>query len=47
MVRWVEVVADWLTPIYNHMRGELLAGDYIQADETPLRYCDRDMGMSR
>lgn len=47
MVRWVEVVADWLKPVYNHMRGELLAGDYLQADETPIRYCDRDMGMGK
>lgn len=47
MVRWVEVVADWLKPLYNHMREELLAGDYIQADETPIRYCDRDMGMGK
>lgn len=47
MVRWVEVVADWLKPIYNHMLRELLAGDYIQADETPIRYCDRDMGMGK
>ncbi len=47
MVRWVEVVADWLKPIYNHMRVELLASDYVQADETPIRYCDRDMGMGK
>ena len=47
MVRWVEVVADWLKPVYNHMRRELLEGDYIQADETPIRYCDRDKGMGK
>jgi hypothetical protein len=42
MADWVETVADWLKPIYNHMRLSLLAGDYIQADETPIRYQDPD-----
>lgn len=44
LVRWVEKVAQWLKPIYNHMGMELLAGDYIQADETPIKYCDPDYG---
>ena len=43
MARWVEVVAEWLKPIYNRMREQLLAGDYIQADETPVRYHDPDI----
>ena len=43
MARWVEVVAKWLKPIYNRMREQLLAGDYIQADETPVRYHDPDI----
>lgn len=42
MADWVETVAGWLKPIYNHMRLSLLAGDYIQADETPIRYQDPD-----
>jgi len=42
MADWVETVAEWLKPIYNHMRYSLLAGDYIQADETPIRYQDPD-----
>ena len=42
MADWVETVAEWLKPIYNHMRFALLAGDYIQADETPIRYNDPD-----
>lgn len=44
LVRWVEKIAQWLKPIYNHMGKELLAGDYIQADETPIKYCDPDYG---
>lgn len=44
LVRWVEKVAEWLKPVYNHMGQELLAGDYIQADETPIKYCDPDYG---
>ena len=43
MARWVEVVAEWLKPIYNRMREQLLAGDYLQADETPVRYHDPDI----
>lgn len=42
MVRWVEVVADWLKPIYCYMRQELLAGSFVQVDETPINYCDPD-----
>lgn len=44
LVRWVEKVAQWLKPIYNHMRMELLEGDYLQVDETPIQYCDPDYG---
>lgn len=44
LVRWVEKVAEWLKPIYNHMRSELLAGGYVQVDETPIKYCDPDYG---
>lgn len=44
LVRWVEKVADWLKPIYNHMLRELVEGNYLQADETPIKYCDPDYG---
>lgn len=47
LVRWVEKVAQWLKPIYNHIGKELLAGDYIQADETPIKYCDPDYGQKK
>ncbi|MEM9160543.1 MAG: IS66 family transposase [Verrucomicrobiota bacterium] len=44
MTRWVEKVAEWLKPIYNHMRVELFEGGYVQVDETPIKYCDPDYG---
>ena len=40
---WVEVAADWLSPIYREMKAGVVAGDYLQADETPIRYLDPDV----
>ena len=40
---WVEAAADWLSPIYREMKAGLLAGSYLQADETPIRYLDPDV----
>ena len=42
MCDWVEVTAQWLQPIYERMHARLLAGDYIQADETPIKCHDPD-----
>jgi len=42
MSDWIEVTAAWLAPIYRHMHRGLLAGGYIQADETPIRCNDPD-----
>lgn len=44
MADWVEIVAFWLKPIYGRMRGDLIEGPYIQADETKIRYLDPDSG---
>ena len=46
MCDWVRVVADWLKPIYTHIREELRHGGYLQADETPVRYCGEEGGGS-
>jgi transposase len=43
MCGWVDAGADWLTPIYREMKAGLLAGSYLQADETPIRYLDPDV----
>jgi transposase len=40
---WVEAAADWLAPIYREMKVALVAQDYLQADETPIRYLDPDV----
>jgi transposase len=38
MAEWMGLAADWLKPIYEHLRREVLAGGYVQIDETPIRY---------
>jgi transposase len=42
MVDWVRVGSAWLEPIYKLMLATLLAGRYLQADETPVRCQDPD-----
>jgi len=42
MAEWVRIAAEWLEPIYQRMYRELLAGGYVQADETPVRCNDPD-----
>jgi transposase len=42
MCDWIEVVADWLAPIYRRMLTNLRQGGYLQADETPIRCHDPD-----
>lgn len=43
MVEWIAVTAMWLQAIYVAMRRELLAGNYLQCDETPIRCNDPDV----
>jgi transposase len=43
MCGWVDAAADWLSPIYREMKARLVAGNYLQADETPIRYLDPDV----
>jgi len=40
---WVAAAADWLSPIYREMKAALLRKDYLQVDETPIRYLDPDI----
>lgn len=47
MVRWTEMVADRLEPIYKLMRQEMVGGDYIQMDETPIRYLSPGHGATK
>jgi transposase len=43
MGSWVEQAAELLKPVYRSIREDLLAGNYLQADETPIRYLDPDV----
>lgn len=40
---WVEHGARWLQPVVRQMKAELLAGDYLQADETPVKVLDPEV----
>ena len=40
---WVEQAAELLKPVYRTIREDLLTGNYLQADETPIRYLDPDV----
>src|SRR5208283_1777663 len=43
MCEWVALGAIWLESIYRQMQQELLAGHYLQVDETPVRCQDPDV----
>ena len=36
LARWVELAADGLRPIYQVIRTGVMAGGYVQVDETPV-----------
>jgi len=38
LAHWMGLVADWLKPIYQRIRTGVMAGGYVQVDETPVRY---------
>jgi transposase len=38
MAEWVGLAADWLKPIYQIIKEQVLSGGYVQVDETPIRY---------
>jgi transposase len=40
---WVEKAAAWLQPVVREIKGELLAGDYLQVDETPVKVMDPEV----
>ena len=43
MCEWVALGAVWLESIYRQMQQDLLAGHYLQVDETPVRCQDPDV----
>jgi transposase len=38
LARWMELAAEWLRPIYQRIRTGVMAGGYVQVDETPIDY---------
>lgn len=47
MCSWLEQIAEWLKPIYNHMRDRIFSHGYLQADETFINYLDPDYGLKK
>lgn len=39
---WVKYSCELLTPLYNVLKKEVLASNYIMADETPIKVLDKD-----
>ena len=47
LARWVGLAADWLRPVYDAIRTGVLAGGYVQVDETPIAYLEPGHGSTR
>jgi transposase len=44
LCRWTDIAADALEPLYKLIHAGLLEKDYLQADETPVKYLDPGKG---
>jgi transposase len=44
LARWVELVSEWLTPIHQQIKTGVMAGGYVQLDETPINYLEPGAG---
>ena len=47
LARWVALAADWLQPIYEAIRTGVMAGGYVQVDETPINYLEPGHGRTK
>jgi transposase len=47
LARWVALAAEWLQPIYEQIRTGVMAGGYVQVDETPVAYLEPGHGRTR
>jgi transposase len=47
LARWVALAAEWLKPIYEHIRTGVMAGGYVQVDETPVNYLEPGHGRTK
>lgn len=44
---WIDLVADWLKPVFGHLREEVFKQGYVQIDETPVRYLKPGHGKTK
>jgi transposase len=44
LARWVELIARWLRPVYQQIKTGVMAGGYVQVDETPIDYLEPGAG---
>lgn len=44
---WIDLVADWLKPVFGHLREEVFKQSYVQIDETPVRYLKPGHGKTK
>jgi transposase len=44
LARWVELISQWLTPIHQQIKTGVMAGGYVQLDETPINYLEPGAG---
>jgi transposase len=44
LARWVELISQWLKPIYQQIKTGVMAGGYVQLDETPINYLEPGAG---
>jgi transposase len=47
LARWMGLAAEWLRPVYEQIRTGVMAGGYIQVDETPIEYLEPGNGQTR
>ncbi len=44
LARWVELAAQWLRPVCQQIKTGVMAGGYVQLDETPINYLEPGAG---
>jgi transposase len=44
---WMGLAADWLRPVYEHIKARALEGGYVQVDETPIEYLQPGHGKTK
>ncbi len=47
LCRWISMAAFWCRPIYEQIAREMFAQNYLQGDETPVRYLQPGSGKAQ